>query len=148
MTFISSSLSHPFILIRLTWPNNLCSVTFKPYLSFQISCIRFLYFFYFIRVLFSFLIKWSIQKIAFHDSYIYLLRSPNFSSLFLTTGPALLIHKAPAERGNFTGSSSPIHVVIIIIIIIIAIIILIIITIIIIIIITINIYIYIYILII
>ena len=141
MTFISSSLSHPFILIRLTWPNNLCSVTFKPYLSFQISCIRFLYFFYFIRVLFSFLIKWSIQKIAFHDSYIYLLRSPNFSSLFLTTGPALLIHKAPAERGNFTGSSSPIHVVIIIIIIIITIIILIVITIIII---ANNIYIYIY----
>ena len=143
MTFISSSLSHPFILIRLTWPNNLCSVTFKPCLSFQISYIRFLYSFYFIRFLFSFLTKWSIQKITFHDSYIYLLRSPNFRSLFLTTGPALLIHKTPAERGNFTGSSSPIHVVIIIIIIIIiiTIIILIIITIIII---TINIYIYIY----
>ena len=36
ITFMSSSLSHPFILTILSWSRNLRSVTFKPCLSSQI----------------------------------------------------------------------------------------------------------------
>ena len=43
ITFISSSVSHPFILIILSWSHNLCSVSFKCSFSFPMLCIRFLY---------------------------------------------------------------------------------------------------------
>ena len=51
---------------------------------------------------FSFFIKWSTQEITFHDSYIHLLRPSCSSSLFMTTGPALLTDRIPAGRGSLT----------------------------------------------
>ena len=43
ITSISSSVSHPFILIILSCLHNLCSVTFNLFLSFYILQIHFLY---------------------------------------------------------------------------------------------------------
>ena len=69
ITFVSISVSHPFILIILAWSHNLCSIISKPCIfkpvihSLSISSYWF-----------SFFIKWSPQEITFHDSYIHLFR--------------------------------------------------------------------------